>query len=239
MAIARKTTVTRMAARMWWLPLVPVGFLTDRSSRWRWFLMPGVVIFTALTSSVGKLAIRRPRPGSVYRVVPWRRLGAAGFPSTHSACAFAVAGWLRASRHGRWLHAVAVLIGCSRVRCRAHHSTDVAAGAILGYAIAWQLDKVWSRLRAGGMPGSTKPAPGKAVVSGKESRSLTPEGRIGGPGTGVKSEGSPRARTACRGVADYTPGVTRALVSVPEPEVVAGPNCVNRYEPKISRKLPV
>lgn len=170
MATARKTTVPRMAARMWWLPLVPVGFLTDRSSRWRWLGMPGVVIFTALTSSVGKLAIRRPRPGSAHRVVPWGRLGAAGFPSTHSACAFAIAGWLRASRHGRWLHAVAVLIGCSRVRCRAHHSTDVAAGAILGYAIAWQLDKAWLRLRTGVMPGSTKPAPGKAVVSGEESQ---------------------------------------------------------------------
>lgn len=149
---------------MWWLPLVPLGFLTDRNSRWRWLGMPGVVILTALTSSVGKLMIRRPRPGSVYRVVPWGRLGAAGFPSTHSACAFAIAGWLRASRHGRSLHALAVLIGCSRVRCRAHHSTDVAAGAVLGYGIAWQLGRVWARLRAR----SARPGTGRAVVSGGE-----------------------------------------------------------------------
>lgn len=133
---------------MWWAPLVPLGFFADRGSRWRWLAMPGVVILTALTSSVGKLAIRRPRPGSTYRVVPWGRLSPAGFPSTHSACAFAIAGWLRASRYGRWLHGLAVLIGCSRVRCRAHHSVDVAAGAILGYGIAWQIDKTWSRLRA-------------------------------------------------------------------------------------------
>ena len=135
-----------MATRVWWAPLVPLGLLTDRGSRWRWFLMPGVVILTALTASLGKLAIRRPRPGSVYRVAPWGRLGAAGFPSTHSACAFAIAGWMRSSRHGRWLHALAVLIGCSRVRCGAHHSTDVAAGAILGYGIARQIDKAGSRL---------------------------------------------------------------------------------------------
>lgn len=127
-------------ARMWWLPLVPLGFLTDRGSRSRWLLLPGVVILTALTSSIGKLVVRRPRPGSSSRVVPWGQLSSAGFPSTHSACAFAIAGWLRTSRHGPWLHAAAVLIGYSRVRCRAHHATDVAAGAILGYALARQID---------------------------------------------------------------------------------------------------
>lgn len=135
-----------MAARMWWLPVVPIGFFTDRGLRPRWLLMPGVVILTAVTSSVGKLAIRRPRPGSAYRVLPWGHLSAAGFPSTHSACAFAIAGWLRASRHGRWLHAVAVLIGYSRVRCRAHHSTDVVAGAVLGYGVALQIERAWSRV---------------------------------------------------------------------------------------------
>lgn len=134
-----------MAARMWWLPIVPLGFLIDRGLRPRWLLTPGIVILTALTSSAGKFVIRRPRPGSAYRVLPWGHLGAAGFPSTHSACAFAIAGWLRASRHGRWLHAVAVLIGYSRVRCRAHHFTDVVAGAILGYGIALQVERAWSR----------------------------------------------------------------------------------------------
>jgi membrane-associated phospholipid phosphatase len=148
-AAVRQGSVARMAARMWWLPLIPVGFFTDRGSRSRWLLIPGIVTLTALASSVGKLVIRRARPGSAYRVAPWGYLSAAGFPSTHSACAFAIAGWLRTSRQGRWLHAVAVLIGWSRVRCRAHHFTDVAAGAILGYGIVWQIDKAWSRLRTG------------------------------------------------------------------------------------------
>ncbi len=128
-----------MAARIWWLPLVPLGFLTDRGSRSRWLLMPAVVILTAAISSLGKLVVRRPRPGSPHRVAPWGRLSAAGFPSTHSACAFAIAAWLRTSRHGRWLHCVAALIGLSRIRCRAHHSSDVAAGAILGYTLARRL----------------------------------------------------------------------------------------------------
>lgn len=145
MASARPARTVRTAARLWWLPLVPLGFLSDRGSRSRWLLMPAVVILTALTSSLGKLTIRRPRPGSSHRVLPWGDLGAAGFPSTHSACAFAVAGWLRASRHAWWLHAVAVIIGCSRVRCGAHHSTDVLAGAALGYGMAMQFERLGPR----------------------------------------------------------------------------------------------
>jgi hypothetical protein len=146
MTSARQAALTRTAGRLWWLPLVPFGFLADRSSRWRWLLMPGIVILTALTSSVAKLVIRRPRPDSARHLAPRGRLAAAGFPSTHSACAFAIAGWLRTSRHGPGLHTTALLIGYSRVHRRAHHVTDVVAGAILGYGVAWQVERTWSRL---------------------------------------------------------------------------------------------
>lgn len=172
----------RMAARMWWVPVVPIGFFTDRGFRPRWLLMPGVVIFTAITSSIGKLAIRRPRPGSVYRVSPWGHLSAAGFPSTHSACAFAIAGWLRASRHGRWLHAVAVLIGYSRVRCRAHHATDVLAGAILGYSVALQVERAWSRV--------VDPRPALVGASGEPNRARSAE--PGAVAPTKRERGSPR-----------------------------------------------
>jgi membrane-associated phospholipid phosphatase len=170
-ATARHATVTRLAARTWWLPLVPIGFFSDRGSRWRWLLMPGVVALVALASSACKLAIRRPRPGSGYRVAPWGCLSAAGFPSTHSACAFAVASWLRASRQRWWLHAIAVSIGFSRVRRRAHHPTDVVAGAILGYGIAWQIDKAWSWLRTGHV---SRPAMGRFAGSLDESSATVP-----------------------------------------------------------------
>lgn len=146
-ASPRTAIFTRTAGRLWWLPLVPLGLITDRGSRGRWLFLPGVVTLTALTASVAKLAIRRPRPGFARPVAPWGRLGAAGFPSTHSACAFAIAGWLRTSRHSRRLHAAALLIGWSRVRCRAHHPTDVVAGGVLGYGVAWQVEQRWSRLR--------------------------------------------------------------------------------------------
>jgi len=113
----------------------------------RWLLTPPVVVLAAFASWVAKLAIRRPRPGSSHRLAPWGRLGAAGFPSTHSACAFAAAAWLGSSRRGSWLHVLAVLVGYSRIRCRAHHPTDVAAGAVLGYGIAWKVERSLPRRR--------------------------------------------------------------------------------------------
>lgn len=144
---SRSGVVVRMAGRMWWLPLVPLGILTERGFRGRWLLVPGVVTVSAVASSVLKLAVRRPRPGIPERRAPRGHLDAAGFPSTHSACAFAIAAWLRRSRHGRRLHLVAVMIGCSRVRCRAHRPTDVVAGAMLGYCIVWRAERFRVRAR--------------------------------------------------------------------------------------------
>jgi membrane-associated phospholipid phosphatase len=132
---------------MWWLPLVPLGVLTERGSRGRWLLVPGVVTVTAVASSVVKLVVRRPRPGAPRVRAPLGRLDAAGFPSTHSACAFAIAAWLRRSRQGPKLHLVAVLIGCSRVCRRAHHPADVVAGAILGYGIVWRAERLRPKSR--------------------------------------------------------------------------------------------
>jgi hypothetical protein len=144
-ASRRRARPADLLGRVWWLPLVPLGLLTDRGSRRRWLLTPGIVVMTASASSIAKLAIRRPRPGSSYRLVPLGRLKAAGFPSTHSACAFAIAGWLRASGHSRGLHAVAVWIACWRVRRRAHTVPDVVAGAVLGYGVVWRLERTWGR----------------------------------------------------------------------------------------------
>ena len=140
--------VRRVAGRLWWLPLAPLGLAIDRGSRRRWLSMPAIVMATAVASSAAKLLVRRPRPDSPYSRAPRWRLDAAGFPSTHSACAFAVAGWMRGSRHGRRLHLVAVLIGCLRVQRRAHHLADVVAGAILGYALVWRVDRTWERVSA-------------------------------------------------------------------------------------------
>ena len=143
---ARRSPALRIATRLWWAPVVVVGVLADRGSRRRWLMTPGIVVLAASASTVGKLVIRRPRPGASTRSAPLGRIGPAGFPSTHTTCAFAIASWHRASRQRRWLHLVAIGIGYLRVHRRAHYYGDVMAGAILGYGISWQLESTWSRL---------------------------------------------------------------------------------------------
>lgn len=141
----RQSPALRTAARAWWAPVVVAGVLVDRGSRARWVFTPGIVVLAALASTVAKLVVRRPRPGIPMRVAPLGRLGAAGFPSTHTACAFAIAGWHRSSRQHRLLHGVAIGIGYLRVRCRAHRWGDVVVGAMLGYGLAWRIDSGLAR----------------------------------------------------------------------------------------------
>ena len=159
MGSARHRAVTRMAGRLWWLPLAPLGFISDRGSRRRWLFMPAIVVTTAFTSSAVKLLVRRPRPNASHRRAPLWNLDAAGFPSTHSACAFAVAGWMRGWRHGRRLCLVALLISCLRVQRRAHHLADVMAGPTPGYALVRWVERAWSRLTARGSDKKSLRAP--------------------------------------------------------------------------------
>jgi membrane-associated phospholipid phosphatase len=137
------------ASRLWWLPLTAMGTLTDRGSRLRWLCAPAVVALTAIVSSTGKLAIRRPRPEVGDGSRPVGRLGlSSSFPSTHAACAFAIASWMSRSRRGGLLHVLAVAVAYVRVRRRAHHLGDVVAGGTLGYAIGRCADWAWVTLAA-------------------------------------------------------------------------------------------
>jgi membrane-associated phospholipid phosphatase len=198
MASALGRWASRMAGRLWWAPVVVVGLAVDRGSRARWLLTPTIVVLTACASSAAKLVIRRPRPGVASRAAPPGRLGAAGFPSTHTACAFAIAGWLRSSRQSRALHLVAVAIGYLRIRRRAHHLGDVVAGAALGYGIARKLDATWSDLLAA-----------RAGASAAGARSLGGTGSRPSPTPPPRHR--PRRRIAARVVRDAPP---RASVRV-------------------------
>lgn len=130
-----------MASRFWWFPLVVVGSLRDRGWRIRWLCVPGLVALTALISTTGKLTIRRPRPRLDQSPRPIGRLGlASSFPSTHTACAFAMAGWMRRSPRSNWLYLLAATVGYARVYRRAHYPGDVLAGGAMGYAIGWCAD---------------------------------------------------------------------------------------------------
>jgi undecaprenyl-diphosphatase len=137
-----------ITSRLWWLPLTVTGLLRDRGRRGRWLCVPGLVALTAMISTTGKLAIRRPRPILGYHHPPIGRLGlASSFPSTHAACAFAIAGWMRQSPLRNRLHLLATIVGYTRVHRRAHYVSDVLAGGTIGYAIGWCTDLTWKVLK--------------------------------------------------------------------------------------------
>lgn len=134
-------------SRLWWIPLAVVGVLKDRGSRVRWMCVPGLVFLTATISSTCKLTVRRPRP-TEYGSRPVGRLGlASSFPSTHTACAFAIASWISRPRVRSWSYLLATGIGYARVHRRAHHLGDVLAGSVVGYAVGRCADWVWATLR--------------------------------------------------------------------------------------------
>jgi membrane-associated phospholipid phosphatase len=135
------------ASRFWWLPLVVVGSLRDRGWRIRWLCVPGLVAGTALISTAGKLTIRRPRPSRTHHPRPIERSGlASSFPSTHTACAFVMAGWMRRSPRSDWLNLLAATVGYARVYRRAHYPGDVVVGGTVGYTIGWCADWTWTTL---------------------------------------------------------------------------------------------
>jgi membrane-associated phospholipid phosphatase len=146
-----------VASPLWWLPLTVAGVLTDRGSRGRWLCAPGLLALAASLSTTGKLATRRPRPSGGRGASPIGRLGlASSFPSTHTTCAFAIAGWMRRSRHRGWLHLLAAAVGYARVRRRVHYFGDVLAGGTLGYALGRSADWSWSSLASIGMRGGRR-----------------------------------------------------------------------------------
>jgi undecaprenyl-diphosphatase len=66
------------------------------------------------------------------------------FPSGHSSSAFTAAGLATTGpASGVALHALAVVVSCSRVHVRIHHASDVVAGAVLGVALGQVGRRLW------------------------------------------------------------------------------------------------
>src|SRR5262245_10068241 len=106
------------ASQLWWLPLTAVGVLIDRNARARWLCVPGLVGLTTVVSTTGKATVRRPRPSTERGSPDIGRMGLrSSFPSTHTACAFAIASWVSHTR--KWPYLLATGVAYARVRKRA------------------------------------------------------------------------------------------------------------------------
>ncbi len=103
-----------------------------------------------------KKSIGRERPGNqMSDGDEYRPFGGAdSFPSGHTASAFAIASVIADNYNSPWAaftsYGVASLVGVSRINQGAHWASDVAGGALVGYAVGklisnFERRKGWSR----------------------------------------------------------------------------------------------
>lgn len=92
------------------------------------------LITTILSSLFFQMIFQRQRPDGLLRIA---RENSFSFPSTHSAAAFAWAGFL-AEKYKKYrliFYGFALLVAISRVYIGVHYPVDVIAGAALGWAV--------------------------------------------------------------------------------------------------------
>ena len=109
---------------------------------------------TNLLVEAGKRAVNRTRPDGEHK------RSNSSFPSSHAANAFALA-WVLSARWRRGWPAfagVAVLVAFSRMYLGRHYLSDVVAGALLGAAVAWAVQRWLAPRRRRAPPGG---APGR------------------------------------------------------------------------------
>lgn len=88
-----------------------------------------------------KYAVGRVRPNSATRTFDFKPFGGSqSSPSGHEAQAFAVATAIAEHYHAWWVQALcyggAGLVGYARIEQNAHFTSDVVAGALLGWSVA-------------------------------------------------------------------------------------------------------
>ena len=121
-----------------WVALGAIGALTERDgARQRsWLRGIGVVAAAYGLNYAVKLAVRRSRPklDGLPPLTP--TVSRLSFPSAHATTSFAAARAFSRVAPAAPLYAAAVAFGLSRPYLGVHYPSDVAAGALLGTALA-------------------------------------------------------------------------------------------------------
>jgi hypothetical protein len=99
------------------------------------------IIGPGLIGTSVKYAVGRVRPNSATRTFDFKPFGGSqSFPSGHESQAFAVATVIAEHYHAWWVQALcyggAGLVGYARIEQNAHFTSDVVAGALLGWSVA-------------------------------------------------------------------------------------------------------
>lgn len=125
-----------------WVALSGLGALLCRRRRREWLLV-GVGAVAAHAAAIAiKLAVRRTRPNHPAVAVNVGTPSALSFPSAHATSTTAAAMLLcRATRSPLPL-AVVPLMALSRLVLGVHYPSDVAAGALVGAAVAETVTRV-------------------------------------------------------------------------------------------------
>ncbi|MFF4404809.1 phosphatase PAP2 family protein [Streptomyces sp. NPDC001262] len=110
-----------------WIAVGAVGAVLQPGRRHEWAAAVARVGAAHLGSSAVKQVVRRPRPAASRAV-----RGTWSFPSSHSASSAAAAVAFRGLLPAPAVAAVAGGVMWSRLALRAHHPSDVIAGALLG-----------------------------------------------------------------------------------------------------------
>ena len=144
-----------------WLAVSVAFILIDSEHGWRHAWRRGglllcAVVVSGATAELLKVLVRRERPGddAAYVFRPWTEgafaTGGLGWPSSHTAVAFAAA-WLLCRLYPRaavvWI-AMGAACAFSRLSNNAHFASDVVSAALIAYivvALLWRgADKVLS-----------------------------------------------------------------------------------------------
>ena len=121
-----------------WLALGLVGSLTARvaSQRAAWRSGVVTVLWAYAVNQAIKLVVvrRRPQLDGLPQLVP--TMSQRSFPSAHATTSFAGARAFRGLAPGGALYGLAGALAVSRPWLGVHYPSDVAAGAVLGTAVA-------------------------------------------------------------------------------------------------------